>query len=224
MAFAHTVFAWKASHVSERDDPVKIIEAAIQRAEDVAHLQPQDPMAQYLVGSVYRTEIVRRLHQGFDARIPMDRAIAAHEEAIRLDPGFWWPYNEVSASYGEQARTLVWRGIDPSPSVQRAIERCDQAISRDLNFTLPIISKAFAHARMAEYLLDCSSGENSPVGRAKTCDEIEDITDDVIFDKGTFGQLREKLRQTFRRSSLIASCRFPNENQIEQGVCWIFRS
>ena len=154
MAFAHNAFAWQTINGSGQDDPEVIIRAAIERAEEAARLRVADPVAQYLVGSAYRMEITHRMNRGLLARDASDRAIAAHEEAIRLDPGFVWPYNEVCASYVERARSENWRGVDPTGSVERAVERCDQAFAQNPSFTYPAVYKAHAHLQNAQHLVE----------------------------------------------------------------------
>ena len=155
MVSAYNAFAWQAVNGPEQNNPEKSIREAIERAEEAGRIVGSDPMAHYLVGAAYRMELVHRMDRGLEALAASDRIIAAQEEAIRLDPGFLWPYNEICASYVERARNEIWRGVDPGPSsVERAVERCDQAFAQDPSFTYPAIYKAHALLREAQYLVE----------------------------------------------------------------------
>ncbi|MDI1477267.1 serine/threonine-protein kinase [Polyangium sp. y55x31] len=167
MAFAHNAFAWQALNGPEREKvPEPILRAAIQRAEDAAKAEGHDPMAHYLVGTAYRTELVYLMNRGLEARASIDRAVAAHEEAIRIDPGFLWPYNEICSIYVERARSEIWRGVDPTRSVERAVERCGQAFAQNPSFTYPAVYKAHAHLRKAQYLVEKGRSPEAPVASA----------------------------------------------------------
>ncbi len=150
----------------EQDDPEKSIREAIDRAEEARRIVGSDPMAHFLVGAAYRMELVHRMDRGLEALAASDRAVAAYEEAIRLDPGFLWPYNEICASYVEYARSDIWRGVDPSRSVERAVERCDQAFAQNPSFTYPAIYKAHALLREAQYLVEKGRSPAAPVASA----------------------------------------------------------
>ncbi|MDC3957470.1 serine/threonine-protein kinase [Polyangium jinanense] len=152
MALLHSIFAFRTVHGPETTEPEPIIREAITRAEDAARVRADDAMAHYLVGAAHRTKFLYLMSRGLDAREAMGRAVAAYEEAIRLDPGFLWPYNEVCSSYAERARIEASRGVDPGASVERAVARCDEAIARDPSFTYPAINKALAFFRRAQYL------------------------------------------------------------------------
>jgi len=152
LALLHSVFAFRSVHGPEATEPEQIIREAIERAEDAARARPGDAMAHYLVGAAHRTKFLYLVNRGLDASGPMGRAIAAYEEAIRLDPAFLWPYNEVCSCYAERARSEAIRGTDPEPSVERAVARCDEAITRDPSFTYPAINKSLAYFRRAQYL------------------------------------------------------------------------
>ncbi|MDC3954796.1 serine/threonine-protein kinase [Polyangium jinanense] len=166
MAFAQNAFAWQVMNGPGQKDPEAIIRVAIDRAEEAARRRAGDPMAHYLVGAAYRMELLHRMNRGLEARDVSDRAIAAHEEAIRLDPGFLWPYNEVCASYVERARSENWRGVDPSPSVERATSRCDQAFAQNPSFTYPALYKAHAHLQKALHLVEHGRSPEAPVASA----------------------------------------------------------
>jgi serine/threonine-protein kinase len=153
-AFAYNAFAWQTVQGPEKQDPEKIIRAAIGRAEEAVRWSSGDAMAHYLVGTTYRTEVSHLIDRGMDARTSIDRAVAGYEEAIRIDPGFLWPYNELCSAYAMRARSEMWRGIDPGPSIDLAVARCTQAIAQDRSFTYPFINQALAHFRRAEYLVD----------------------------------------------------------------------
>ncbi|MDI1429124.1 serine/threonine-protein kinase [Polyangium sorediatum] len=154
MAFAHNAFAWQTMNGPGKEDPEPILRAAIERAEEAARLRAGDPMAHYLRGAAYRVELLYLMSRGLDARAATDRTIAAYEEAIRLDPGFLWPYSEVCASYLERVRSELWRGVDPGASVERATSRCDQAFAQNPTFTYPAIYKAHAHLQEAQHLME----------------------------------------------------------------------
>lgn len=175
LQLAQNIFAWNARNGLETEDPETIIRAAVGQAEVISERWVTDAMAQYLVGSANRTALVYFIGRGLDPRTSIERAIAAYERAIDLDPTFLWPYNEVCASYCERSVNEIARGIDPTNSVERAVARCDGAISLDPSFTLPAISKAFAYFQQAQYLAEKGrSPERSLVLALETATTVKD--------------------------------------------------
>jgi len=166
LAFAQNVFTWQSMNKPETEDLDKLIRTGIERSEEAARLHGDNPMAHYLVGLAHRTAFVHHVVRGLDARGSLDKAIAAYEEAIRLDPAFLWPRNEACASYVERATSEIWRGLDPEASVKRAVAHCDEAIAMDPSFTLPATTKAYAHLRQAQYLVGRGHSPEAAVERA----------------------------------------------------------
>ncbi|MDI3282548.1 serine/threonine-protein kinase [Polyangium sp. 15x6] len=155
MAYAHIAFGWHTVGGSGGDaDPGPILRTAVERGEEAVRLRASDPMAHYVVGAAYWMEVMHHMNRGLDARTATDHAIAAYEEAIRLDPGFLWPYNESCAVYTERARGETWRGVDPSRTVERAVSRCGEAITQNPGFTFPAINTAHAHFWKGKFLVE----------------------------------------------------------------------
>ncbi|MDI1450968.1 serine/threonine-protein kinase [Polyangium sp. 6x1] len=154
MSLVYQAYAWQVVNGTERNDPETSIREAIQRAEEAARTQVSDPMAHYVAGAASWMEVRHHMNRGLDARTATDRAIAAYEEAIRLDPGFLWPYNESCAVYMERARGETWRGVDPGRTVERAVSRCGEAITQNPGFTFPAAHKALAHFWAGKYLVE----------------------------------------------------------------------
>lgn len=166
-AFAYQMLAWQAQSLPPGGEgPERVIEEAITRAEEAVRASPEDPMASYLLGAAWRTQILYFLNRGVDSGAPIERAVAAYEKAIALDPTFLWAHNELCWSYAVRAQSESHRGADPSASVQKAVERCDLASAIDPSFTLVHGNKALAHYYLARHLADAGRSPEAAVNAA----------------------------------------------------------
>jgi eukaryotic-like serine/threonine-protein kinase len=154
-AFAYQVLAWQAQQLPPGgQDPVKVIEEAIARAEEAARASPEDPMAAYLLGAAWRTHILYFLNRGIESGAAIERAVTAYERAIDLEPTFLWAHNELCWAHAMRAHEERDRGLDPSASVRKAVERCDRASTVDPSFTLVHGNKALALYYLAKHEVD----------------------------------------------------------------------
>lgn len=120
-------------------------------------------MAQYsLAGSAYLAA-EERFRRGLDAQT--ERARAAFEEAIRIDPGFTWAINELGDAFTLTAELSARRGADPEPSLKAALEQYDRAMERDATFLPPVSKKALAQAIWADYLLSRGRSPDGPLSQ-----------------------------------------------------------
>jgi serine/threonine-protein kinase len=170
-AFAYQALAWQAQYLPPgKEGPERVIDEAIARAQEAVRASPEDPMASYLLGSAWRTEVLYFLNRGLAIDAPIERAVAAYDETIRLDPTFLWAHNELCWTHATKARSETDRGLDPSASVLEAVARCDRASGIDPSFTFVYANKAVAHYHLARYLAD--AGRSPEVALAAALDAI----------------------------------------------------
>lgn len=154
LAQAHNMFAWwvtTGDHPAE--DAKRAIDEAVKRADAAARRSPEDPMAPYTVGAVWRTRAIFASNRGLDVGPAVERGIAAYREALRLDPAFPWALNELCALLSMRGRWEDLHGKDPQASLKEAIAQCDRAIALDANFLSPKMGLVVAYITGAEYLL-----------------------------------------------------------------------
>jgi len=154
LASSHHLFAWwvvTGEHPDE--DPEEAIKEAVLRAEEAAKKSPDDPMARYLVGAMWRTRGMYALDRGLDMAQATERAVAGYEDAIRLDAGFLWALYELCSSLSLRGVQETFSGSDPSASMQAAVEQCDRAIALDPKFMPPKFGKIMAYTWWADYLV-----------------------------------------------------------------------
>lgn len=151
LAQAHASLAWRVTvGDSSSGDPDTVLDEAIRRAEEAAKKNPEDPMARYVVASVWRTRALHASNRGLDVVPAVDRAIEAYDEALRLDPRFVWALNEICASYLQRSWRELAHGVDPRASIERGSTYCDQAIGVDSTFTYARITKLVLQLPLAE--------------------------------------------------------------------------
>jgi eukaryotic-like serine/threonine-protein kinase len=152
LAQAHANFAWHvaAGDVSN-DDPETALKDAITQAENAARRNPDDPMAHWVVGSIWRTGALRASDRGLDVVPAVNHAIAAYDEALKLDPSFVWALNESCSAYANRARRESMRGIDPTASAEAGLRHCRQAIDIEPTFSYARSNEIFLLSILAEY-------------------------------------------------------------------------
>lgn len=172
-AFAYAMLAWRAQQLPPGGQgPEEVIENAITRAEEAVRASPEDPMASYLLGAALRTKLLYFFNRGIALGEPLDRAIGAYEETIRLDPTFLWAHNELCWSYALRAHDEGRRGLDPSASVQRAVERCRRASAIDPSFTYVHDNETLAHYYMARHLVETGRSPEPALGPALAANAV----------------------------------------------------
>ncbi len=149
-AYAH--FAW---HVgvgdASNEDPETALTEAVEKAEEAARRSPEDPMARYVVGSVWRTRAVDASDRGLDVVPAVDHAITAYGEALRLDPAFVWALNESCSAHSIRARREIMHGIDPSGSIKDGLSLCKKAIEIEPTFTYAKANEILHHLTIVEH-------------------------------------------------------------------------
>ncbi|MEO5726762.1 MAG: serine/threonine protein kinase, partial [Byssovorax sp.] len=154
LAQAHNTFAWwVATGDHPEEDPERAIDEAVKRAEAAAQRSPEDPMAPYSVGAVWRTRAIFASNRGLDEGPAVERGIAGYKEALRLEPAFPWALNELCALLSMRAKWEDLHGEDPEASLKEAVVQCDRAIALDADFLSPKMGLIVAYITRAEYLL-----------------------------------------------------------------------
>ncbi|MRG94056.1 serine/threonine-protein kinase [Polyangium spumosum] len=118
------------------EDTISAIEDAVRAAEEGVRSNPMSVMAHYAVALAFctRTKVMYAL--GREAT--MERAIAAYERVLELDPRFTWAVNELGGAYYAEARKENMLGRDGSKLLRNAIRHYEQAIDIDPKFILPV--------------------------------------------------------------------------------------
>lgn len=166
-AFAYQILAWQAQQLPPgRQGPEQVIEEAIARAQDAVRVSPEDPMASYLLGAAWRTQILHFFNRGIDIGVPIESAASAYEEAISLDPTFLWAHNELCWTYAVRAQSESHRGLDPEGSVRKAVELCGRAAAIDPSFTFAHDNEALAHYYLARHLADAGRSPDAALAAA----------------------------------------------------------
>jgi serine/threonine-protein kinase len=164
LAWVHNCFAWRvATGAFPGEKPEEALVEATRQAEEAVRRSPEDPMALYVVASVWRTRAVHALDRGLDVVPAVDHAIAAYAEALRLDPAFLWAQNESCSAYGLRGTREAMRGTDPGPSMKEAIAHCHQAIALDPGFTYARANEIIAQVKLAEHRVDTGQSPRDSV-------------------------------------------------------------
>jgi len=108
----------------------------LKLAEEAAIMQPNDAMAQWLVGSQWRRYSSYLWDRGLDEEDATKRAIVFYDKSLELDPLFLASVREKAAMLRRQARSAERRGEDPTPYLNlaaaahtRALEIAGSALS-----------------------------------------------------------------------------------------------
>jgi tetratricopeptide (TPR) repeat protein len=152
LAQVHAFFAWYvAGGKAQNESPEPVIVKAIEHAENAARRNPDEPMARYVVASLWRTRALYASDRGLDAMPLVDRAVEYYEQAIGLDSAFVWALNELCSSLSMRGRQQTLRGVDPSATFARAMTACEQASTIEPTFVFPRMSQVAIHKRAAEF-------------------------------------------------------------------------
>jgi predicted Ser/Thr protein kinase len=152
LALLYNAFAWWSTSDARAEDAERVFREAIERAEEAGKRSPEDPMARYVVGAVWRTNAFYTLYSGLDARPSISRAIAGYEEALRIDPTFLWALNELCSSHQMRLLDASFRGGDPEASLPEAVRPCDRAITLSPSFLYPYSTKTDLLIHVAEHV------------------------------------------------------------------------
>ncbi len=151
-AFAYITFAWQMINWQPGSQEIEeLLENAIARGEDAAQTASNDPMAHYVSAAASRNKILYQYDRGLDANQAIEKAIAAYNKSIELDPTLLWAHNELCSTYVFSATQEIWKGKDPSPSVNRGVAVCRKAADLDPTFLYTYINHALSYTRMAIY-------------------------------------------------------------------------
>ncbi|MFY0571911.1 protein kinase domain-containing protein [Archangium lansingense] len=118
------------------EDTVLLVEEALEAAEAGRRTRPQEVMAHYAVAQALflRTSLLYKL--GREAS--MESAISAYQRVLSLEPGFTWAHNELGEAYLEEARSIIARGHEAAPLLEKAALQYEQALALDPVFELPV--------------------------------------------------------------------------------------
>jgi serine/threonine-protein kinase len=129
-------------------------------------------MARYVVGSVWRTRALHASNRGLDVVPAVDHAIAAYDEALKLDPVFVWALNESCSVYGLRGRREAMHGIDASRSIQEAVSRCRRAVEIDASFAYAKANGIIAQLTIVEQRVNTGQ---SPRDVVQTAERLIDV-------------------------------------------------
>lgn len=177
LAWAHNCFAWRvATGAVPGEDPEAAIAEAIARAEEAARRSPEDLLARYVVGALWRTRALYASNRGLDVAPAVDHAIAGYQAVLRLAEGsdaalgqdqvFLWALNELCSSYLIRAERESLRGLDLRPSLEEALPRCDRALALDPTFVYPRNNKVIAQLLLARHLVAAGESPAAPIRAA----------------------------------------------------------
>lgn len=151
LAQAHAHFAFHVTTGDEMNERVEeVIDEAIKRAEEAARRSPTDSMAPYLRASLWRTRASYADNRRLEIGPAMDQAIAAYDEALKLDPRFVWALNESCDAYNVYATRDAMHGLDPGAKVKEANRRCAKAIEIAPEFNYSKNNEIYSQIILAE--------------------------------------------------------------------------
>lgn len=152
LAQVHTFFAWHVgAGQTANESPEKVIVEAIEHAERAVRRNPNEPMARYVVASLWRTRAIYASNRALDAMPLIDRAVQEYQETIRLDAGFVWALNELCSSLSMRGRQQTLRGVDPSATFSQAIAACEKASRLEPAFFFPRLTQVVIRKTAAEF-------------------------------------------------------------------------
>jgi hypothetical protein len=99
------------------------LDKAIELAEQAANKSPDDAMAQWVLGLAWTEVNFTAGTLGHDALPAIEKGIVANEKALAIDPQFLWAMRDLGNLYIWKASEEYERGVDPLPSVERALEQ-----------------------------------------------------------------------------------------------------
>lgn len=168
LAHVHTAFAFHVSQgrAGNNEDPLPYIAEAILRANEVALINPNDPMAHFVQGNATWAQISYDMEHRIDPKDAFDRAIAAYESALRLDPRFLWALTELAQVHYQKLTRDAWLGIDVAPSVENAIDVANRAIALDPTSPIGPYTKALPYVVVAEQRIKMGKSPQEQIGLA----------------------------------------------------------
>ena len=99
------------------------LDKAVELAEQAANKSPNDTMAQWVLGLAWTEVYWTAGTLGHDALPAIEKSIVANEKALAIDPQFLWAMRDLGYLYAGKAAEEHERGVDPLPSVERALEQ-----------------------------------------------------------------------------------------------------
>jgi tetratricopeptide (TPR) repeat protein len=92
----------------------------------LAAVEPSTPQGKYREARFHNRLAESQLNQGIPAEQSLQKAIAAAQAALTLQPGHSAARRELGQSLLRQARTLQARGLDPVPPLRQALETLER--------------------------------------------------------------------------------------------------
>jgi hypothetical protein len=125
-------------------------------------------MAPYLEGLSSETRAYYLTLLGVDNRTWLERAIAAYESALRIDPAFTWAWNDLATAYMFRAVSEHLHGLDPTRSFDLALERSARSAALDPRFANAYAHTVSAYLEKAAYLVEAGRDPATTLDRART--------------------------------------------------------
>jgi serine/threonine-protein kinase len=152
LAQAHASFAWRvAAGNAPNEQPDAVFAEAIARAEEAAQRSPEEPMARYVVGSLWRSRALYASDRGLDVSSAIEGAIKGYKAALQLDPAFAWALNESCSSLSIRGRYEARHGMDPSATFEKAVDFCNRALAVEPEFLYPRLNLIAIRVATAEH-------------------------------------------------------------------------
>ncbi|UQA55101.1 serine/threonine-protein kinase [Polyangium aurulentum] len=170
LAQAHASFAWRVAAGSAPDEkPEQVFAEAIPRAEEAVQKSPEDPLAHYVVGALWRSRALYASDRSLDSSSAVEQALRAYDAALQRDPAFLWALNEYCSSLSIRGRYESLHGVDPSETFRRAFPYCDRASAIEPSFAYPRTVSLAIRATAARHMV--ATGR-SPEGEIKAAQEL----------------------------------------------------
>ncbi|WP_224369073.1 serine/threonine-protein kinase [Hyalangium versicolor] len=100
----------------------------------MATVDPDSPVAKFWGARFHNRLAEARLTQGGDVEEPLQKAIAAAQAALTLQPDHTPSLRELVQSLLRRARSLQGRGLDPVPSLRQALEELDRLPEKERDY------------------------------------------------------------------------------------------
>jgi serine/threonine-protein kinase len=101
----------------------------IELAEQAANKNPDDAMAQWVLGFTWFSLLNAGGTLEHDPLQAVDKGIIAYTRALALDPQFLWATRELGVMYWWKAAEENERGVDAIPSLERALEQYARTVA-----------------------------------------------------------------------------------------------
>lgn len=183
-------------------DPRPALQKSLVAAKKAVQLDPDNPSLQAFLGDAYLYFMGDAWPRGIPLQETADRAIQSYQKAIRMNP-FEGNYNNLGYSYWYKALDQIDRGLNPMPSLAKAIESYDAELTHFPSAIQTHSNLINALATKAEYELDHGIDPAGTIHQAQeTYEECLKINSDnafairnmasIFLTRGRFAMMRDQ--------------------------------